>query len=192
MIFHTWAKLPHSQVVGRYRAGLWNRFCWDLTAPRNITTYGARKNAATTAPPIISPAGRTGVHTRPTAFPNLSPGPGPREAGRAARDRSIVAGGGGSAAWWGAAGARSAARPEASAPRETSAPAAAAAVIAAPVARGANTARARRRTNPGPERRPAASSPAFQRTRRRNTLTTMSRKITLSTDIAAASPTSSR
>src|SRR6201994_3170245 len=104
MIFQTRSKLPHSQCVGRYSAGLWNRSCWDLTAPRNITTYGARKNAATIAPPSISPAGRTGVHTRPTAFPNLSPGPGPREAGRAARDRSIVAGEGESAACWGGAG----------------------------------------------------------------------------------------
>src|ERR1700753_3039680 len=145
MIFHTWAKVPHSQVAGRYRSGLWNRFCWDLTAPRNIPPYGARKTAATPAPPIISPAGRTGVHTRPTAFPNLSPGPGPREAGRAARDRSIVAGEGESAACWGAAGtgavrAPSAARPEASAPRGTSAPAAAAAVIAASGTAGARSA----------------------------------------------------
>src|SRR6202012_1723264 len=184
MIFQTRSKLPHSQCVGRYSAGLWNRFCWDLTAPRNITTYGARKNAATMAPPNISPAGRTGDHTRPTACPNRWPGPGsPRTAG-VARGLSATSG---------AAGAD--APPETSVPLNTrvtpgtSAPELAAEVIAAPVARGASTARTRRRTNPEPARpaRPEPdSSPEFQRTRRRNTVTAMSRNSTLITDIAAA------
>src|SRR6201986_4771887 len=90
MIFQTRSKLPHSQWVGRYIAGLWDTSCSDLTAPRSITTSGARKNAATIAPPSISPAGRTGDHARPRAFPSFWAGPGSRGAVRAARGRSAT------------------------------------------------------------------------------------------------------